>query len=319
MKNTSSPSSCWIITEGLIGTENQCIGVGNALGVPYDVKRISLKQPWKSLSPFLGFETCNSFTEPLSPPWPDLLITSGRKSISASRYIKKQSSGKTFTLHIQDPRVSTGHFDLVAVPEHDPTRGKNVIVTRASPNKITPDLLKGAQLDFQFLNNIASPRIAVLIGGKSQAYDMEESTCTHIIEQLSSLNGGLMITCSRRTGEANYKRLKNALDVPGNFFWDGTGDNPYLGLLSYADYILVTADSASMISESCSTGKPVYMINLDGGAKRIRNLHKNLMHNGILKEFNGTVEPYAYEPLNDAQFVANEVKKRYEDFTLSHT
>ncbi|MGH1403416.1 MAG: mitochondrial fission ELM1 family protein [Alphaproteobacteria bacterium] len=319
MQSTKPPSSCWIITEGLIGTENQCIGVGQALGIPYDVKRISLKQPWKTLSPFLGLETQHSFTEPLTPPWPDLLITSGRKSIAASRYIKKQSSKKTFTLHIQDPRTSTDHFDLVAVPEHDPTRGDNVIVTRASPNKIASDLLHSAKQSFPLFENISSPRIAVLIGGKSKAYDMGEKTCTRIIEQLSALEGNLMITCSRRTGEENYKRFRDALDTPENFFWDGTGDNPYLGLLSWADYILVTADSASMISESCTTGKPVYMINLDGGATRIQNLHTNLIRDGVLKVFDGIIEPYSYEPLNDAQFVANEVKKHYEAFTLSYT
>jgi mitochondrial fission protein ELM1 len=106
----------WIITEGLAGTENQCLGVAEALGVTPEIKRVSLKQPWKLLSPYLGFEKAASFAPPLCGPWPDLLIASGRKSIAASRYIKKASGGKTFTVQIQDPRISLAHFDLVAVP-----------------------------------------------------------------------------------------------------------------------------------------------------------------------------------------------------------
>src|SRR5262245_41653904 len=125
--------TCWIVTEGLAGTENQCLGVAEALGIMPEIKRIRLRQPWKSFSPFLGFEQNMTFSPPLQPPWPDLLLASGRKSIAASRYIKKASGGRTFTVQIQDPRISPSYFDLVAVPEHDPARGENVIVTAASP------------------------------------------------------------------------------------------------------------------------------------------------------------------------------------------
>lgn len=92
--------SCWIVTEGMAGTENQCLGVAEALGIEADVRRISLRQPWRILSPYLGLEFGASFVPTLTPPWPDLLIASGRKSIAASRYIKRASRGKTFTVQI---------------------------------------------------------------------------------------------------------------------------------------------------------------------------------------------------------------------------
>ncbi len=299
----------------MAGTENQCIGVANALNIDAQIKRTSLTQPWKSLSPYLKLERPSTFTHKLEPPWPDILITSGRKSIAASRYIRKESKRKTFTVHIQDPRVSPKYFDLVAVPSHDPLRGDNVIVTHAAPNIISPDKLQQAYKDFAFFEQIPSPRVAVLIGGKSKAYDMSVDSCKKIIEQLSNLKASFMVTCSRRTGEENYELLKKSLQTGLNFFWDGQGDNPYLGILSWADYILVTADSASMISESCTTGKPVYMIEMDGGAKRIDTLHKHLIKQGCLKRFKGKIDPYTYEPLSDAQMIANEIKKRFGYFT----
>ena len=104
-KNTAKNITCWVVTEGLAGTENQCLGVAEALGIVPEVKRIELRQPWKSLSPYLGFEQNWSFSPALTGPWPDLLLASGRKSIAASRYIKKASGGKTFTVQIQDPRI----------------------------------------------------------------------------------------------------------------------------------------------------------------------------------------------------------------------
>jgi mitochondrial fission protein ELM1 len=320
IKNSSQNShdpDVWVITEGIAGTENQCIGVADHLGWKYDVKRITLKQPWKRLSPYIGFETKHIFTPELCEPWPDILITSGRKSVAAARYIKRKSNGMTFSAHIQDPKISYNTFDVIAVPQHDNARGDNIIVTDGSPNKVTEEVLRQARLDFDFGADGSKPVIAVLIGGKSNAYDMSASDTQELARKLAHIDGRLLITCSRRTNEENKAILKKHLDTPKNYFWDGSGTNPYFGFLSWADYILVTADSASMISESCTTGKPVYMIPMEGGARRIESLHNHLISRGSLKVFDGSVGPFQYEPPNDAQIIANEIKKRFQDFTMA--
>ncbi len=313
MNTLNDNKKCWIVTEGLAGTENQCVGVANALGIPYEIKRIALNEPWKSLSPYIGFEKARTFDPTLYPPWPDVLIASGRKSIAASRYIKKMSGDSTYTVQIQDPRVSSKYFDLVAVPRHDPLRGDNVIVTHASPNKITPELLKDAKKHFSFLEKYPSPRFAVLVGGTSKAYKMTLRITNDLVHKLSHINGSLMITCSRRTGATNRKIIKDSLRSDANYLWNEKEENPYLGLLAWSDFLLVTADSASMISECCTTGKPVYMIDLEGGSQRIASLHEHLINYGALrrlKNTNGAFEPYNYTPLDDAQLVAHEIKKR---------
>ncbi len=311
MMDVHAKPSCWIITEGIAGTENQCTGIAEALKINYDTKRISLNQPWKSLSPYVGFEYSQSFEPKIIAPYPDLLISSGRKSIAAARYIKKQSQGKTIIVQVQDPRSSYNIFDLIAVPEHDPIRGDNVIVTRCSPNKITPDKLTAAKTEFSELESPPSPRVAVLIGGSSKAYNMSRAVTEALAQNLKSLDASLMITCSRRTGEVNQKILDDALNNGSNYFWNGDGANPYMAILAWADYILVTADSASMISDSCTTGKPVYMIALDGGSRRIMKMHDNLMCYGALRKFEGRLENFTYEPLNDSKIVADEIKKRF--------
>ncbi len=299
---------CWIVTEGIVGTENQCLGVAEALNVDFTIKRISLRQPWKTLSPYLGFEQSWSFNPLLEGPWPDLVIAAGRKAISAARYIQNKSP-ETHIVFIQDPRTKSHHFNMVAVPEHDPLRGNNVIVTRASPNRITSKRLHEAQKQFHAFKELSEPRIAVLIGGSSKAYEMTRANTNNLIKQLRGVNGSLMITCSRRTGENNEKLLRDALSNNSNFFWDGKDANPYMGMLAWADFILVTADSASMISDACTTGKPTYMIELDGGSTRIEALHNNLITHGALRRFTGELEPYTYEPLNDAKLIAEEIQK----------
>lgn len=308
-------TSCWVVTEGMAGTENQCLGVAEAMGLMPVVKRIGLRQPWETLSPFIGLEQSWSFTgDRLQAPWPDLVIASGRKAIAAARYIRRQSAGKSFIVQIQDPRVRAGEFDLVAVPAHDRLRGENVIVTAATPNRITEQRLADGRQDFApVLRAVPNPRVAVLIGGNSKAYTMTPDNMMKLAAQLKELDRlgyGLMVTASRRTGEENLQTLQNALQGSKAYLWDGRGDNPYFGLLGWADYIVVTADSASMISEAASTGKPVYVIPLAGGSAKFDRLHGTLLEKHIIRPFTGQLQPYIYEPLQDAALIAAKIREK---------
>ncbi len=305
---------CWIVTEQhLAGTENQCRGVAEALGVDSVIKYIGLQQPWKTLSPWLGFEHKTMFTgDRLDPPWPDLLIAGGRKAIAAVRYIKQQCRSKTFTVFLQNPRVSLKNFDLVAAPAHDNLRGPNVVVTQATPNRVTPARLAEARAEFSNLGALPSPRVAVLIGGDSKTHRLTPGIMAAMTAQLeifANKEFSLMITASRRTGEDNLALLKDTLGSKA-YIWDRATPNPYYGLLAWADYIIVTADSASMISEAATTGKPVYMMPLEGGSARFDRLHNALLEKKIIRVFEGKLLPYNYTALNDAALVAGEIRKR---------
>lgn len=309
-KNQPPSLTCWVVTEGIAGTENQCLGVAAALGATPMVKRIGLRQPWKALSPYLGAECAATFTPPLEGPWPDIVLASGRKSIAAARYIKKQSNGKSFIVQIQDPRIDPKHFDLVAVPAHDPTRGSNVIVTDGAPNLITDEKLRIAKEQWAHLfSALPSPRVAVLIGGSSKAHTLTPAIAADMGEKMARLDAGIMITASRRTGDANMAALRHAMEHKNAYIWDGTGDNPYHGMLAWADVILVTADSVSMLSDAGTTGKPVYMIPLDGGSPRFDKFHKGLIDKGVVRVFDGTLDHWTYPPLNAAQTIADAIIK----------
>lgn len=326
-KTALSPEiSCWIVTEtDLTGTENQCLGVAAALGGSPSVRHIGLRQPWKTLSPWLGFEQGWSFTgDSLEPApgadWPRLLIAAGRKSAAASRYVKKKSGGRTFTVQIQDPRVSPRFFDLLALPAHDLRPGKahapNVVVTAATPNRITPETLAAAREKFAAsLQDLPQPRVAVLIGGDSRTHRLTPAIMRELagqLKRLASQGAGLMVTTSRRTGAEALAILQNELRGTNAVLWTGHdgGENPYHGFLAWADYIVVTADSASMISDAATTGKPVLVAALEGGSARFDRLHRGLQDKGVTRAFSGTLENYSYAPLRDAELIAAEIRKR---------
>ncbi len=303
------------MTEGIAGTENQCLGVAEALSLTPLIKRIKLRSPWKQLSPYLAWGHGHALafdSDSIAPPWPDIVIASGRKSIGIAQYIKKSSGGKTFIVQIQDPRISPGNFDLVVVPQHDPARGSNVIVTKGSLHRITPQKLAEAGEKWrEKLKHLPAPRVAVLIGGNSKAHRMTSAATQKLADQILSLNTGLMITASRRTGDENRHYLESRFRGKDNvFFWDGTGDNPYFGFLALADYIIVTEDSVSMTSESISTGKPVYVAPLEGNAKRLGLFHKSLQEQGFTRPFTGTLEAWSYTPPDDMMRVVTAIRSR---------
>ena len=126
---------------------------------------------------------------------------------------------------------------------------------------------------------------------------------------LAGNGAGLMVTASRRTGDKNRKILQNSLQDTSAYIWNGTGENPYFGFLAWADYILVTADSVSMLSEAATTGKPVYIIPMEGGAPRLDKFHALLKDKGIARDFNGTLELWGYTPLNDSGLVADAIRQ----------
>ena len=201
------------------------------------------------------------------------------------------------------------------MPEHDPTRGNNVIVTKAAPNRITKKSLDKAKRDFSAFMELPSPRAAVMIGGASQAYNFTHDTMVKLCLKLNHIeDASFMISTSRRSGAENLQTLFEHIDKDKHFIWDGLEPNPYLGMLAWADYIIVTADSTSMLSEACTTGKPVYMFPLnkrkDKSLGRIDKLHENLKQSGAVRIFDGQLENWDYTPFNDAAKIAKAIKKR---------
>lgn len=310
-KKSNKNISCWVITEGIAGTENQCIGIAEAMGLTPTIKRVTLRFPWKQLTPYFRFFNKYAFAHesaPIKEPWPDLVISSGRKSIPAALHIKQASRGKTYIAQIQDPRCNPNLFDLVVVPSHDPTRGDNVITTIGSLNRITNEKLRNESEKFTPFFQDKKPKLALLIGGNSKAHTLTQTTTKRLCDDIKTLSKqyNIMITASRRTGPENQALLKNELsNLPTIYFWDGEGVNPYFAFLAQADKILVTEDSASMISESITSGKPTYIIPLEGGGKRINKFHQEIIEKGYVKRFdNGVLEDFTPKPLKETQRIA---------------
>jgi uncharacterized protein len=308
---------CWILSEDAAGMTSQCRGLAEALGLTPLVKRVAPRLAWLVLPvdrwPW-PLRSLGPGSDPLEPPWPDILITCGRKAVPYSLAIRQASGGRCFTVHIQDPLIPPARFDLVAAPRHDRLRGENVVATRGALHQVTQARLDAAAERFRpLLAGMPRPLIAVLVGGPNGRYRLGGPEMLRIAERLAALalrsGGALCVTPSRRTGVANEAVLRTALRDAPALVWDGSGENPYFGFLALADHILVTADSVSMISEACGTGKPVHVIDLPGASRRQRRFHDALAAEGCTRLFEDRLETWSYEPLLDAAIVAAEAAR----------
>ena len=296
--------------------ENQGLGLAERLGLPIVVKRIKLRWPWRQVAPrFLGspFRYLTGDSDSIAPPWPRVAIGVGRQSIPLMIAIRQQSEGRTLTVQCQDPRVPASRFDLVVPPGHDGLTGANVFPILGSPNRITSDKLAAARIQFAPLfAKLRGPRLAVLIGGKNHAYRFGADTADALGDTLKTLarTMGVMITTSRRTGADNVARVAAALKGTDAYMWNGgASENPYLGILAWADAFLVTADSVNLASEAGATGKPVHIFDLPGHSVKFEAFHRALQARGISRMFTGQIEQWDYAPLDETGRAAKRIRE----------
>jgi mitochondrial fission protein ELM1 len=296
--------------------ESQCVGLAEAMGLVPVIKRVRQRTPWHELTPYVRFGGRVQFTsasDELEPPWPDLLIATGRHSVAASLLVRKLSEGHSFTVQLQNPVIALSHFDLVVVPRHDNLSGPNVIATRGALNRVTPALIKESaeRIGWRFAH-LKGPFIAVLVGGSNATYRLGPEEMHALAERLAvcaaDMKASLLITPSRRTGKDNLAILKSSLIGLPHYLWENQGENPYFGFLGMADFIVATSDSINMVSEAASTGKPVYIAHLPGGSAKFHRFHHALNAEGVTRIFKEPLEPYTYQPLDDVAMVAESVR-----------
>jgi mitochondrial fission protein ELM1 len=296
----------WVLHDGKAGMASQALGLAEATGFPFVEKSLTIHLPWAFLPPQLWLAPLAAVSDnglKLRPPWPDLVIGCGRNTAAPALAIRRASGGRTVAAQVQDPRIGRNEFDLLLVPEHDRLRGPHIVTTMGALNRVTAAKLAAARLQFPELAALPRPILGVLIGGSNRAYhltlDRLREVADAIAESLRATGGSVVLTPSRRTGEAGIALLRERLAGLPAAIWDGTGDNPYYAYLAIADAFLVTGDSVSMISEAAATSRPVHILGLDGGDAKFARFHEAMRDAGITRPFTGRVESWEYPPLDD--------------------
>lgn len=308
---------CWTITNGFPGMQSQVSGLSDAIGLPTVHKTSTRRWPWGWLGLSWGnpLNQLTAESDPLTPPWPDVVISCGRRSAPLALAIKKQNGGKTFCVHIQDPLLCRQDFDLIVAPDHDHLQGPNVISTKGALHKVTPQkLAEGIKAYGTLFQDLPRPYSTVLLGGATNRYKMPREAMDRLIQQIllirDKTQGSVLVTPSFRTPFREI--LAKALEQePRVFLADIEKNNPYFAMLGVGDYFFVTDDSVNMVCEACVTGKSVYILPLLGhGNTKPKKFIDGLIQQGIVRSFQGTIETWTYDPFNETAKVAALVREK---------
>jgi mitochondrial fission protein ELM1 len=165
-----------------------------------------------------------------------------------------------------------------------------------------------------WLAALPSPRAAVLVGGDSRHHRFTPEDIANFVARLDSLarsGVALMGSRSRRTTEPLAQAVAELFARHGGWWWEGTGDNPYIDLLAHADTIVATADSVNMIGEATATGRPVLVFEPKGGHRKIGKFLDALAAIKAVHHFEGRLEGEPYEPLDSTREIAAAIAAGY--------
>jgi mitochondrial fission protein ELM1 len=270
-----------LVTGYRAGERAQIVALGEALGWPFEIKRLVYRK-YELATSFFRRSALRGIvrdqSSPLEPPWPDIVISAGMRNEPVCRWIRNQALGQVRIIHIGRTWTPLEEFDLVVTtPQYGLPNRDNVLHNTTTLHSVIPWRLAAEKAEWEpRLQGLPRPYIAVVVGGNSGPYTLGPKAATRLARQASGIardrGGSLLVTTSGRTPRAAVKALRSNLSVPYELFeWSAeAADNPYYAYLAVADAIIVTGDSISMLTEACATRKPVYIFDLGEGALSMR-------------------------------------------------
>lgn len=259
------PGPCvWALLGRRRGDNMQVEALAADLGLPTQVFRLGYNLLREVPNSVLGASLVSvRRMPPFQPPWPDLVIGVGRRSVAVARWIRARSGGRTRLVQMGRPRLHPRHFDLViTTPQYGQPRAANVV-----------------ELSFPYQTPLAAQTepasrgpdapILVILGGDSWTLKMDGATVDALVAAARRIAAEtrrpLVATTSPRTPPEMGARLKHLLgsEVPC-YDWsqeNGAG-NPYRAYLAAAARIILTGDSISSLADAVWTGLPVSVLSV---------------------------------------------------------
>jgi mitochondrial fission protein ELM1 len=269
----AAPPQVWLLTGHKAGDNTQVLALAEALGWPFETRQFRYRT-WELLSNRLlgvtlaGINKADS--SPLAPPWPDLVITAGRRNEPVARWIRKQSGGHTRLVHVGRPWAPLESFDLIVVtPQYFLPARDNILHVDLPLHRITRTGLDAIGHEWTgHFADLPHPWWSVLLGGDSGPFVFTPEKAAQLAGWLNDAvgreGGSVLVTSSARTPDAAWAGFLDTVAVPFSAWrWgESSGENPYLAYLALADRLVVTGESMSMLAEAGATGKPLYLFDL---------------------------------------------------------
>jgi mitochondrial fission protein ELM1 len=276
----------WVLADRKPGHVTQSVGLATELGWPYERIDLELSPLAEIPNPLLGATRLGlrrRAARALEGRAPDLVISAGRRASPVARWIRKHSRGRTRVVQLGREGVfPPDDFDLAVVPSYagllpHPRR----MVVAAPLSRVRRPLLEEARARWgRLFKGQPRPHIGLLVGGHAPSYRLGAERARELGRDVrrmaGSVGGSIFVTTSRRTPASAIRALQEELGQAAHFHrWSpeqSSDANPYLGYLALADAFVVTGESASMLADACSTGRPVFIYDVPRGVPGWRGI-----------------------------------------------
>ena len=265
----SSPR-IWVLLDDRPGHQSQVLGLAERLGWTYETRTLVFNGFSRIHNGILGARPLSlnrDEADALAPPYPDLVIAMGRRCIPIARWIRKASGHSTRLVHLgRKGLVAPDEFTLLISCAHFqlPPHPRRLIVP-LPPTKVTAERLAEARLEWKgLMSQGQGPHVALLLGGETAHHRFEPNQAVDLLRRAETathaLGGTLTVVTSRRTSAAAIEAMRKQTHGATFHLWDPSATrNPYLGFLAWADVLIVTGESESMLAEAAATTKPLYI------------------------------------------------------------
>lgn len=280
----------WVILSDKRGDNGQVETIVEALPWPVEYRHVSMKPEWVLGKPRYrpSLEHLDAQrSDALEPPWPELILTVGRRPSMAALWVRQQSGGRTKIVLVGKPSGHMLDFALVIASAENqmPPLGNFLPTTLPLMRIGAQDVASEAAAWAPRFAALQRPLIAILVGGETNPFIMNRKVAEELAATaqwvVDDLGGTPYVTTSRRTGAEVVAVLRDRLPREAVLYeWAPDAvDNPYRALLGSADGFIVTADSVSMMVEVIYLRKPLAIFGLPGGwLGRLDQLRRSLAH-----------------------------------------
>ncbi|MBV1837043.1 mitochondrial fission ELM1 family protein [Acetobacter estunensis] len=310
---TMSPSRVAVVAEDLAGMRSQAFGLAEYLALPSRFHAVQPSGLMRYLPSRLWTAPLRALSETPRLEPSELVFSVAGKGGAVGAALRRQQHR---VVQIQNPRMPLNRFDLVIANYHDEISGPNVLLGRTALHGLTPQKLAQAHQEWsgKLRSTFGRPLLAALIGGANGRFrfDPEDASrfAQHLVRAARKVDADLFVTTSRRTGTVQTNVLRKAVEHSGGTLWSAGENNPYRGLIACADWLVVTADSVSMVSEAVAGPAPVYVQTLEGKSRRIGLFLETLRECGRIRYFENDLEHWDVTPLDDTPMLARDMCQR---------
>lgn len=240
-----------ILSDGKPGHVNQSIAFARHLGRPYEAVRVRFRNRLFKLLSYL-LDRIGVYLPSLlrwDPPRGDFraVVSAGSETYYANKVLARRLGIPSVAIML--PRGYRLDFDRIIAQEHDrPPRKENILVLPVNLCRVEP---KGV-----FLPRAGERYVALVVGGPNPAFGFDRDRFRRVLDAVFSCFPGfrIVVATSRRT-PADIEEEIDRHPFEAKFLYSRDPVNPIPDFLASCEYVFITADSTSMISEAVTFGR----------------------------------------------------------------